>query len=137
MNSNRRTALRFAICICAIGGERIPIQRRSPSQWALDLQRQLERMRRGLSPEIAKAPKAAARALIRRKGYRRAVTEAVSAQTTSPEVGKPGWRSWRCRPGNRHPDHPMDCRPVREEALGAEAGFVPLPTRAKKTSPNS
>ncbi len=89
MNNDLRNALRFAAYIRCIGHEPIPIQRRSSHEWALDLQRQHERLRQGLSPEAARAAKASARALIREKGYRRAAEEAAPVQVTDvvPEQG--------------------------------------------------
>jgi len=77
MNKNLRSALRFAACIRAMGGQPLPIEHRNLRQWALDLQRQHERLRQGMAPEVARAAKVAARALIRQKGYQRAAEEAV------------------------------------------------------------
>lgn len=75
MNPHQRTALRFAVYIRALGGDPIPFRHGTHREWALDLQRQHERLRQGVPPELAKAAKISARAIIRRKGYRLAAEE--------------------------------------------------------------
>ncbi len=88
MNQHQRTAFRFAAYIRALGGEPIPFHHGSHREWALDLQRQHDRMRQRIAPDQAKAAKTTARALIRRKGYRRAAAEATPVQMTVPSGGE-------------------------------------------------
>jgi len=57
MNKSLRSALRFAAYIRAMGDQPLPIEHRNPRQWALDLQRQHERLRQNIPPEFAKAAK--------------------------------------------------------------------------------
>lgn len=83
MNKNLRTALRFAAYIRAMGGDPIPFRHGSHREWALNLQRQHERLRQGVAPEYFKAAKASARALIRQKGYRRAAEEVAPVHMTA------------------------------------------------------
>ena len=89
MNKNLRTALRFSAYIRAMGDEPIPFRHGSHREWALELQRQHESSRQTLDPEAAKAAKTAARALIRRRGYRRAAEETLPVRLSAFEAGKP------------------------------------------------
>lgn len=84
MNHNLRTAFRFAAYIRCMGGEPIPMQGRTPHHWAIELQRQHERLRQSVAPEVARTAKASAKVSIRLKGYRRAAEEAAPVQATIP-----------------------------------------------------
>jgi hypothetical protein len=90
MNKNLRRALRFCVYIRCIGDDPIPFGHGSYSEWALELQRQHERLRQNVPPEFAAAAKASARDLISQKGYRRAAEEAQPIQMTVSDAGKPG-----------------------------------------------
>lgn len=85
MNQHLRSALRFATYIRAMGGEPIPYRHGSHWEWALDLQRQHERLRQGLDPNIVSAAKRSARELIGRMGYRLAAEEATPVQVPASD----------------------------------------------------
>jgi hypothetical protein len=96
MNNDLRNALRFVAYIRAMGGDPVPSGHASYREWAMELQRQHERLRRCVSPDEAKKAKAAARDFIRRKGYRRAAEEVVPVQDAPPDFeqrpcDKPGF----------------------------------------------
>lgn len=80
MYDHQRDALRFAAYIRAMGDEPIPFRHGSHREWALALQRQHERLRRSLDPEVTRAAKASVRELVRWKGYRVAAEEATPIQ---------------------------------------------------------
>lgn len=80
MNQNLRTPRRLSAYIRALGGEPVAFRHSSHREYARDLQRQYEQVRQSLDPELARAAKAAARAVIRQIGYRRAAEETPPVQ---------------------------------------------------------
>jgi len=117
MNKHLRTGLRFCVYIRAIGGEPVPFRHGSHREWALDLQRQHERLRRGTDPEHVKAAKSSAKALIRQMGYRKAAEEVVPVQ-----VGGAGVQSPCVHCGDYSHLHAPAIADAIDEAQAAERG---------------
>lgn len=86
MNNHLRTALRWVVYIRTMSGEPVPFHHGSHLEWALHLQRQHERLRRAMAPELARTAKASAKDLIRRNNYRATAEEATPIPGCVPDA---------------------------------------------------